>query len=350
MAGTNKFLVFDENVGNIETDEQYAIDSQRIGGVSTGVAPSALHNKLYRQVSIMAAAIGQVIANQNQNASDADLTTLANALTAAFITPFLTKAGGIMTGPLEMMTTTGAAYKNMIALGTYGTISGYAAGGIVAFGMNFYIDNGGNYKYKTTHVSAGARGFVFKYNSTIPYYFDMGQIATTADTIFTPTLNDVWHSGNDGAGSALDAGLLGGKQPSEYAPEIRTYGKVTLNETLAIGEEKTITVPLGGSFNNGMAVVGSIMIFFTTNSLYTKVTGWVGTGTYDGKGGSWARESLGKITDYSSGLDGNGITTWGDRQIEGKEFYINGTNLLITLKSHDSEEDTVTKTIYYEVW
>lgn len=77
---TSNFKVFNENFGNSETDEQYAVDAQRIGGVVPGVAPSALHNKLYRQVSIMAAAIGQLSAARGYNASDADLTALIQAL------------------------------------------------------------------------------------------------------------------------------------------------------------------------------------------------------------------------------------------------------------------------------
>jgi hypothetical protein len=42
-----------------------------------------MHNKLFRQVSVMAAAIGQFVANQGYNASDTDLTALTGAVTNA---------------------------------------------------------------------------------------------------------------------------------------------------------------------------------------------------------------------------------------------------------------------------
>jgi hypothetical protein len=84
---TSNFKVFNENFNNAETDAQYTADAQRIGGVVPGVAPSALHNKLYRQTSIMAAALGQVVADQGYDASDADLTALEQSLKSALINP-----------------------------------------------------------------------------------------------------------------------------------------------------------------------------------------------------------------------------------------------------------------------
>ena len=82
---TNNFLVFDEQAGNIQTDLEYQSATQRISGVIPGLAEPELHNKLYRQVSIMAAAIGKVLAEANYNASDADLNTLAANIKALFV-------------------------------------------------------------------------------------------------------------------------------------------------------------------------------------------------------------------------------------------------------------------------
>jgi hypothetical protein len=90
-VATNNFKVFNENFSNVQSDAVYLADAQRLGGVVPGVAPSALHNKMYRQATIMAAALGQVIANRGYNASDADLAALVTALSSAF-SPFATSA------------------------------------------------------------------------------------------------------------------------------------------------------------------------------------------------------------------------------------------------------------------
>lgn len=80
----NKFLIFDEDNTNLLTDEQYSSDAQRISGVMPGKARSILHNKLFRQVSIMASAIGQVVANSGIDASDSNFTNLVTAIQSAF--------------------------------------------------------------------------------------------------------------------------------------------------------------------------------------------------------------------------------------------------------------------------
>jgi len=81
---TNKFLIFDENGSNIMTDSEYQAATQRIGGVLPGLAEPTMHNKLYRQTSIMAAAIGRVLAQYNLDAPDDDLATLANNIKSLF--------------------------------------------------------------------------------------------------------------------------------------------------------------------------------------------------------------------------------------------------------------------------
>ena len=76
----NGFLVFDESRTNTLTQDEYATDSQRIGGVTSGLARSALHNKALHQVSIMVAALGQLIADKGNDASDEDLLLLTEQL------------------------------------------------------------------------------------------------------------------------------------------------------------------------------------------------------------------------------------------------------------------------------
>lgn len=83
MPGSNNFKEFNPSMVNIESDASYSTDTTRINGVSTGMASSLFHNKLFRQASVMMAALAQFIANTNNNASDTSLTNLTTALTNA---------------------------------------------------------------------------------------------------------------------------------------------------------------------------------------------------------------------------------------------------------------------------
>ena len=84
MSGSSNFLVFDENALSMKSDADYSADGTRINGVSAGMASVELHNKLYRQVSIMAAAIAQWMANQGNTVSDNDLAALTTIVTNSF--------------------------------------------------------------------------------------------------------------------------------------------------------------------------------------------------------------------------------------------------------------------------
>ncbi|MEI7027913.1 pyocin knob domain-containing protein [Paenibacillus sp. y28] len=134
-----------------------------------------------------------------------------------------------MTGPLVVHGAKG------ITSGSWGTISS-AANGNYLLGHNCYIDiNTGDFKYKNTHANFGARGIYFTWNGAAntvqPFYFDMGNVPSTADTVFTPTLNKIWHAGNDGAGSGLDADLLDGKQATDFAPS--GFGLGTASQSIS---------------------------------------------------------------------------------------------------------------------
>jgi hypothetical protein len=80
---TNNFLEFDTEKLNMQTDEEYVEETQRVSGVA-GIAKSKVHNKLFRQVSVMVAALGEFIKNAEQTASDADKDTLVSAISNAF--------------------------------------------------------------------------------------------------------------------------------------------------------------------------------------------------------------------------------------------------------------------------
>ena len=68
----NNFKVFNESKTNIMNDTDYGTHIQRKNGVVSGVAISALHNKLYRQTSIVAKAVADFIASQELDATDND--------------------------------------------------------------------------------------------------------------------------------------------------------------------------------------------------------------------------------------------------------------------------------------
>lgn len=85
MAKSN-FKVFAEGVApaNIQSDNEYETDSQRVSGVVPGIAVPSLHNKIYKQATIMAAAIAQVIVHAGLDAMDDDYTGLVENLRKTF--------------------------------------------------------------------------------------------------------------------------------------------------------------------------------------------------------------------------------------------------------------------------
>lgn len=87
MSGQNDILQFDENKANILTQEVYASDTERLSGVKTGWARSILMNKVLRQCSMVASAIGEVIKNRGGVAQDAVFADLVSAINTAFPTP-----------------------------------------------------------------------------------------------------------------------------------------------------------------------------------------------------------------------------------------------------------------------
>lgn len=85
MAKSN-FKVFAESVSadNVMTDASYETDTQRVSGVVPGIADPLLHNKLYKQSTIMSAALAQVVAQSGYDAMDNDYTGLVANLRRTF--------------------------------------------------------------------------------------------------------------------------------------------------------------------------------------------------------------------------------------------------------------------------
>lgn len=86
MAKSN-FKVFAEGVApaNIQSDNEYETDIQRVSGVVPGIAVPSLHNKIYKQATIMAAAIAHVIVQAGFDAMDDDYTGLVANLRKSFV-------------------------------------------------------------------------------------------------------------------------------------------------------------------------------------------------------------------------------------------------------------------------
>lgn len=82
---SNNFLVFNQNKQNMISDAIYQGLQYRLNGVTPGIAPSANHNKMFYQWSMMCAAFGQFVANAGFDASDADLALLTNNITQALL-------------------------------------------------------------------------------------------------------------------------------------------------------------------------------------------------------------------------------------------------------------------------
>lgn len=80
MAASNNFLQFNPGKANQVSDAEYSASGYRTGGAASGVAPSNVHNKLFYQLSTMAAAWGQVFMNRGYDVSDASLEELVNVL------------------------------------------------------------------------------------------------------------------------------------------------------------------------------------------------------------------------------------------------------------------------------
>ena len=90
---TNNFKLFDEKKANMMTDEDYAINQQRINGVQSGVASSQLQNKTLYQTALMCYALAQLMAANGYDANDANaVSTFVNNLSLSMVQKVVDKA------------------------------------------------------------------------------------------------------------------------------------------------------------------------------------------------------------------------------------------------------------------
>lgn len=79
-------------------------------------------------------------------------------------------------------------------------ISSEASGAVLIAQNAFVGQSDGKFKYSNNHASLGARGIFFNWGGSNKgiYYFDQGDVATTANAEFTPNFQPIWHGGNSG--------------------------------------------------------------------------------------------------------------------------------------------------------
>lgn len=90
---TSNFKLFDEKKVNMMSDEDYAINQQRLNGVQSGVASSQLQNKTLYQTALMCYALAQLMAANGYDANDANaVSTFVNNLSLSMVQKVVDKA------------------------------------------------------------------------------------------------------------------------------------------------------------------------------------------------------------------------------------------------------------------
>lgn len=110
---TNDFLPFATNaLANVETQSAYAADSNTVAkGVQAGIASSALFNKIWRQASVIAWAVAQLMADRLNAAiqDNGDTATLLTQLKSA-----VGQSSAAVTYSASMTIDTSAAWRQII--------------------------------------------------------------------------------------------------------------------------------------------------------------------------------------------------------------------------------------------
>lgn len=164
----------------------------------------------------------------------------------------------------------------------------------------------------------------------------------------TINANKVWHAGNDGAGSGLDADTVDGKHASDFMNKTKIYGYATYTDTLSSEQTLIKTIPLGGIYAHGKltmkASVFGILVNFSTNPDTTLVTGTIKYYT-DPHGGSWSKRNLGTVSNSTYGYSASGNSS-----INVNNIYINETDLVIEFKNTTTSSPSLNARIDWEVW
>ena len=94
---------------------------------------------------------------------------------------YLPLTGGFVNGNLNI----GLGIQT---INNWGCFSAGTDGSLVIAENAYKHPTNNTFHYKTTHATMGAKGIVFRHGQPGVWYFDTGNIATTADAEFVPTL------------------------------------------------------------------------------------------------------------------------------------------------------------------
>lgn len=113
MPGTNEILVFGDTAsgGNILSQAVYASDPQRNIGHQPGIARQELENKVLRQVSLVCAAIAQMVADNQAN-------NIVDTLTPANLATYFTTAVRSLLGTITVNVNNTATGFFQLPIGT----------------------------------------------------------------------------------------------------------------------------------------------------------------------------------------------------------------------------------------
>ncbi|HBC94311.1 MAG TPA: hypothetical protein DCZ10_15790 [Pelotomaculum sp.] len=268
MAGSNIFKVFNESFSNAQSNADYLAETQRVSGLSDGIAKTTMHNKLFRQLSIMVAALGETIKNEGGVASDADLTALVQAISDSLIltSHFNTHLSDYIRQP-AYATATGAANTYAVTLNP--APGSYVEGMAVAVKIN--TNNTGA---STLNVNGLGAKTIKKPNGS-----DVVSGNLKAASVYTMRYNGTNFilQGSDAAGNAIPANVSAGKtfsndQGSDQVGTMPYRGAVVLtpgtaNQAIAAGEHNGSGYVLGDPDLVAGNIKSGVNIFGTTGNL-----------------------------------------------------------------------------------
>ena len=186
---TSNFLIFDENLQDIDTDVEYAAESQRLDGVTPGLATPKMHNKLYRQCSVMAYAIASVLVARGYSADDSDPANLIDSIQRAFafsVNGNIPNASGAVTAvrPIDawpvgslFLTFSNTNPATLLGGGTWVQIKGKY---LIAADTGYTVDGNTNYGAMSRSVPLLAHTHGFSISSSGAHTHSVSNITTTA--------------------------------------------------------------------------------------------------------------------------------------------------------------------------
>lgn len=172
---TNNFKLFDEKKANMMTDEDYAINQQRLNGVQSGVASSQLQNKTLYQTALMCYALAQLMAANGYDANDANaVSTFVNNLSLSMVQKVVDKASAA-----DLDAKTVGKWVDANQLGNYLKLSGGSLTGdlilngdptdLLQAATKQYVDNRAFLLYSGLYVADGTYGSDNPTSITFPF-------------------------------------------------------------------------------------------------------------------------------------------------------------------------------------